>query len=152
MRKAAIAVPAAALLSVATLTSVSAGVPASAENQASVAPAARSAKARSREGLPVRAAQVRRYHLTRKELRQITLAKKWARTPKARSVVRCESNGDYRLIDTPYYGAWQFLTSTWLGAGGRRYARSAHLAPRFAQDHIAWKLWKRSGWGPWGCA
>ena len=51
-----------------------------------------------------------------------------------------------------YYGAYQFAAGTWRGIGGGRYASYAHQAPKFAQDHMAYKLWKRSGWGPWGCA
>ena len=103
--------------------------------------------------LPVSRAHVARYSLNKKELRQITKAKKWASKRKARSVVRCESGGNYKInTGNGYYGAWQFNYGTWLGNGGGKYARYAHLAPKFAQDHIAWKTWKSRGWQPWACA
>jgi hypothetical protein len=101
---------------------------------------------------PVTHAHFSKYRLKNWELKQIAKSKVWARSPKARSVIRCESGGDYTMIDRQYHGAWQFLNSTWAGVGGRRYAPSADRAPKFAQDHMAWRLWKRSGWGPWTCA
>lgn len=102
---------------------------------------------------PVRAKYVQRYHLKRWELRQIKAAKQWARQPKAISVRQCESGNNYRInTGNGYYGAYQFAAGTWWGVGGRRYATYAHQAPRFAQDHMAWKLWRQSGWGPWSCA
>lgn len=103
--------------------------------------------------LPVSRSAVNRYSLSAKELRQIKKAQKWADTRKARAVVRCESGGRYHInTGNGYYGAWQFNYGTWLGNGGGKYARFAHLAPKFAQDHIAWKLWKSRGWQPWACA
>lgn len=33
-----------------------------------------------------------------------------------------------------------------------KYARYAYLAPKWAQDHVAWKTWKSRGWQPWACA
>lgn len=104
-------------------------------------------------GFPVSRSQVARYSLNAKELRQIMKAAEWAKTRKARSVVRCESGGNYHInTGNGYYGAWQFNYGTWLGNGGGKYARYAHLAPKFAQDHIAWKTWKSRGWQPWACA
>ena len=97
-------------------------------------------------GFPVSRSQVARYSLNKKELRQIMKAAEWAKTRKARSVVRCESGGNYHInTGNGNYG-------TWLGNGGGKYARYAHLAPKFAQDHIAWKTWKSRGWQPWACA
>lgn len=146
--------PAAGLLTIAAVAAPAQAAPATQATSAVVA---------STGAVPVPAAAsyhrpvvvkkwIRKYHLTHRELRGIAQAKRWAATPKSRSVIRCESGFDYRMVDGPYRGAWQFLTSTWLSSGGGRYAPDAHLAPRFAQDHIAWKLWKRSGWGPWSCA
>lgn len=157
MRK-AITLPAAALISasvvvLATVGPVSANPAPGTATPSAHAVASRKVAPRKAEGLPIRARYIRRYHLSRKDLRQIALAKRWAATPKARSVVRCESGGNYRInTGNGYYGAWQFASGTWLGVGGGRYARLASSAPRFAQDHMAWRLWKRSGWGPWACA
>ena len=69
------------------------------------------------------------------------------------ALAKCESGGNWSInTGNGYYGAYQFAAGTWLGIGGGRYARYAHQAPKFAQDHMAYRLWKRSGWGPWGCA
>jgi hypothetical protein len=97
--------------------------------------------------------KVNRYHLKGWELRQIKKAKRWAKGSKPKSVRRCESGGNYRInTGNGYYGAYQFAAGTWNGVGGRRYSNYAHQAPKFAQDHMAWKLYQRSGWGPWSCA
>lgn len=103
--------------------------------------------------LPVSRSAVVRYSLSARELRQIKSSAVWARTQKARSVVRCESGGNYKInTGNGYYGAWQFDRGTWLGNGGGKYARYAHLAPKFAQDYIAFRTWKSRGWQPWACA
>ncbi len=103
--------------------------------------------------LPVSRSAVTRYSLSSKQLRQISKAAKWASGQKARSVVRCESGGRYHInTGNGYYGALQFDYGTWLGNGGGKVARYAHLAPKFAQDYIAWKLWRSRGWQPWACA
>jgi hypothetical protein len=102
---------------------------------------------------PIVKKHVQRYRLKGWELKQIKAAKRWATTSKARQVRQCESGDRYGIsTGNGYYGAWQFAAGTWRGAGGGRYSSYAHQAPKFAQDHIAWKLWQRSGWGPWGCA
>lgn len=103
--------------------------------------------------LPVSRSAVTRYSLSAKQLRQIKKAARWADTRKARSVVRCESGGNYKInTGNGYYGAWQFNYGTWLGNGGGKFARYAHRAPEWAQDYIAWKTWKSRGWQPWACA
>lgn len=80
-------------------------------------------------------------------------AAEWAKTRKARSVVRCESGGNYKInTGNGYYGAWQFDHGTWLGNGGGKFSRYAHQAPKFAQDYVAWRTWKSRGWQPWACA
>ena len=97
--------------------------------------------------------KVKRYKIKKREVREIRAAKRWANGSKPRSVRQCESGGNYRInTGNGYYGAYQFAAGTWNGIGGKRYASHAHKAPKFAQDHMAYKLYKRSGWGPWGCA
>lgn len=149
MKTTLVAVPTAALLVGSTMVAGSAA-------PATATPAAPTAAAKAiptyAKGRPVTAAHYRHYNLTKRELKQIAKAQAWAKTKKSRSVIRCESGFDYRMIDGPYHGAWQFLNSTWRSSGGGRYARTADKAPKFAQNHIAWKLWKHSGWGPWSCA
>lgn len=93
---------------------------------------------------------IKKYHLTAKQLRNINKAARWARQPTARKIVQRESGGNYRInTGNGYYGAWQFLQSTWLANGGGRYARYPHQAPRWAQDHIAYRAWRKAGWQPW---
>lgn len=75
----------------------------------------------------------------------------WAKSSAAASVRRCESGGNYASQDSPYYGAYQFLTSTWYSNGGGRFASRADRAPKWAQDYVAYRLWSSSGWGPWAC-
>jgi hypothetical protein len=106
-----------------------------------------------RAAYPIQYKYVKRYKLKRSHLREIAKAKVWAKGWKPRRVRQCESGGNYRInTGNGYYGAYQFHAATWRGIGGGRYASHAHRAPKFAQDHMAYRLWKRSGWGPWGCA
>ena len=60
---------------------------------------------------------------------------------------QCESGGRYD-IDTGngFYGAYQFMLSTWRGLG---YSGYPHEAPPAVQDEAAQKLQARSGWGQW---
>lgn len=107
----------------------------------------------SRAALPISFTYVKRYRLGKKQLREVARAKAWANGWKPRKVRQCESGGNYRInTGNGYYGAYQFAAGTWRGVGGGKYASYAHQAPKFAQDHMAYRLWKRSGWGPWGCA
>jgi hypothetical protein len=103
--------------------------------------------------LPVGQRKIVKYKLGKKAMKQIQQAEKFANSGKARSVRRCESGGNYKInTGNGYYGAYQFDRGTWLANGGGRYARTANKAPKFAQDHIAYKTWKSRGWSPWACA
>ena len=126
--------------------------PSAAGAEQTTAAAAATASKKSKKA-KVHPTHMKKYKLKNSELRQIKQSRKWAKTPKAKSVRWCESNGRYQInTGNGYYGAWQFAYGTWLGSGGGRYESHAHKAPKFAQDHIAWKLWKSRGWQPWGCA
>jgi hypothetical protein len=60
---------------------------------------------------------------------------------------RCESGGRYNInTGNGFYGAYQFVPSTWRGLG---YPGMPHLAPPHVQDEAAQKLQARSGWGQW---
>lgn len=76
----------------------------------------------------------------------------WADTSDVERMRQCEASGNYRLQDPPYYGAYQFLTSTWRSMGGGKFASRADYAPRWAQDYVAYKLYVSQGYGPWTCA
>lgn len=96
---------------------------------------------------------VRKYEVTKSEAKQIREATSWASMGMVEAVRQCESGGNYATnTGNGYYGAYQFDAGTWRSVGGDRYAAYASGAPPFAQDHMAWTLWSRAGWGPWGCA
>jgi len=60
---------------------------------------------------------------------------------------RCESGGRYDInTGNGFYGAYQFVPSTWRGLG---YPGMPHQAPANMQDEAAQKLQARSGWGQW---
>lgn len=60
---------------------------------------------------------------------------------------RCESGGRYDInTGNGFYGAYQFVPSTWRGLG---YSGMPHQAPAHVQDEAAQKLQARSGWGQW---
>jgi hypothetical protein len=70
-----------------------------------------------------------------------------------------ESHGNYRVVNPsgPYYGAYEFLASTWNITA--RHAGRVDLvgvvpstAPPFDQDEMAWSLYQWQGSGPWGGA
>ena len=60
---------------------------------------------------------------------------------------RCESGGRYNInTGNGFYGAYQFVPSTWRGLG---FPGMPHQAPPNMQDEAAQKLQARSGWGQW---
>jgi Transglycosylase-like domain len=72
-------------------------------------------------------------------------------------VRRRESNGNYGVVNPrgPWYGAYQFLASTWNVAA--RHAGRIDLvgvipsqAAPSDQDDVAWSLYQWQGAGPWG--
>jgi hypothetical protein len=59
----------------------------------------------------------------------------------------CESGGDYSAdTGNGYYGAYQFLLSTWEGLG---FSGLPSSAPPAEQDQAAQELQSRYGWGQW---
>jgi len=65
------------------------------------------------------------------------------------AIARCESGLHWHIADSPFYGGLQFMTSTWIANGGRRYAPRADLARPAQQVVIARHLQQRAGLGPW---
>jgi len=57
-----------------------------------------------------------------------------------RSFVNCvtdlESSGNWHIVDPPYYGGDQWTVSTWLAAGGGRYAPTADRATPAQQVRV----------------
>lgn len=162
LKKSIIAVPAAAVMMATGLGFATAGAASAAPTQAKT-PAAKSSKSltpKQKAGIQKKARlagisikKVKRYNIKNRHVAEIRAAKRWAKGSKPRSVRACESGGRYSInTGNGYYGAYQFAAGTWNGIGGGMYASHAHKAPKFAQDHMAYRLYKKSGWGPWGCA
>ena len=68
-----------------------------------------------------------------------------------------ESGGNYQAVNSsgPYYGAYQFLQSTWNSAANHsgRYELIGVVpsqASAYDQDDMAWTLYQWQGKGPWG--
>ncbi len=96
---------------------------------------------------------VKKYAVTTAQAKEIRQATNWASGGQVEAVRQCESGGNYATnTGNGYYGAYQFDAGTWRSVGGAQYAPYASQAPKVAQDHMAWTLWSRAGWGPWGCA
>ena len=47
-------------------------------------------------------------------------------------------------------GKWQMSTSLWRANGGLAYAATPDKASCLAQDKVAYRIWIRSWWSPWG--
>jgi len=47
-------------------------------------------------------------------------------------------------------GKWQMSIALWKANGGLTYAASPDKASCLAQDKVAYKVWIRSWWSPWG--
>jgi hypothetical protein len=63
-----------------------------------------------------------------------------------------ESRGQWSInTGNGYFGAYQFLRSTWRSVGGT--VRPDRATPRM-QTYRAWRVWKRDGgsWREWGTA
>lgn len=65
-------------------------------------------------------------------------------------LAQCESGGNWSInTGNGFYGGIQFQTSSWLAAGGGKYAPRADLASREAQIKIGSSLQSMQGWGAW---
>ncbi len=95
--------------------------------------------------------QVRKYKLSKKMVRDIAKAKKFAKTKKAKQVRQRESHSRYKInTGNGYYGAYQFDKGTWRSNGGKKFSKTANKAPKWAQDYVMWRTHKARGWSPWG--
>ncbi|MEG3631436.1 transglycosylase family protein [Streptomyces sp. C6-003] len=69
------------------------------------------------------------------------------------AIARCESGGNWRAnTGNGHYGGLQFSQSSWIAAGGRRYAPRADLATRREQIAVARRLAALQGMSAWACA
>ena len=66
------------------------------------------------------------------------------------ALAQCESGGNWSINSgNGYYGGLQFNQSSWLGAGGGKYAPLPHQASRAEQIATAEVLKQNGGWGHW---
>lgn len=65
------------------------------------------------------------------------------------AIARCESGGNWADTRGGYEGGVHFLHSTWVAAGGRRYAEHAYQATREQQIEIAQSWLERTSWAQW---
>jgi resuscitation-promoting factor RpfB len=70
------------------------------------------------------------------------------------ALAQCESGGNWSInTGNGYYGGLQFSQSSWLGAGGGKYAPLPHMASASEQIATAEVLRSNGGWGHWpACA
>ncbi|HXD29016.1 MAG TPA: transglycosylase family protein [Arthrobacter sp.] len=67
-----------------------------------------------------------------------------------RALAKCESGGNWAInTGNGYYGGLQFSQSSWLGAGGGKYAAYPNQASPAEQVAVAEKLRASGGWGHW---
>lgn len=68
-------------------------------------------------------------------------------------IAQCESSGNWSInTGNGYYGGLQFNQSTWVSAGGLKYAPRADLATKAEQIAVANALRGKRGLQPWECA
>lgn len=69
------------------------------------------------------------------------------------AIARCESGGNWRAnTGNGHYGGLQFKQSSWIAAGGRKYAPRADLATKREQIAVARRLAALQGMSAWACA
>ncbi|MGX4687863.1 transglycosylase family protein [Streptomyces sp. JNUCC 63] len=69
------------------------------------------------------------------------------------AIAACESSGNWKAnTGNGYYGGLQFSRSSWIAAGGLKYAPRADKATRKQQIAVARRLAARQGMSAWGCA
>jgi uncharacterized protein YabE (DUF348 family) len=66
------------------------------------------------------------------------------------ALAQCESGGNWAInTGNGYYGGLQFSQSSWIGAGGGKYAPLPHMASASEQIATAEVLRSNGGWGHW---
>ncbi|MCX4571147.1 transglycosylase family protein [Streptomyces albogriseolus] len=69
------------------------------------------------------------------------------------AIARCESSGNWKAnTGNGHYGGLQFSQSSWVAAGGLKYAPRADLATRKEQIAVAERLARIQGMSAWACA
>jgi hypothetical protein len=69
------------------------------------------------------------------------------------AIAACESSGNWKAnTGNGHYGGLQFTQSSWVAAGGRKFAPRADLATRKEQITVAKRLAALQGMSAWSCA
>lgn len=69
------------------------------------------------------------------------------------AIARCESGGNWKAnTGNGHYGGLQFAQSSWIAAGGLKYAPRADLASRDEQIAVAKRLAALQGMSAWACS
>ncbi|GAA4310893.1 resuscitation-promoting factor protein RpfE [Streptomyces venetus] len=69
------------------------------------------------------------------------------------AIAACESGGNWKAnTGNGHYGGLQFKQSSWVAAGGLKYAPRADLATRKEQISVARRLAALQGMSAWSCA
>ncbi|MGW3730754.1 transglycosylase family protein [Streptomyces sp. NPDC000851] len=69
------------------------------------------------------------------------------------AIAACESGGNWKAnTGNGHYGGLQFRQSSWVAAGGLKYAPRADLATRKEQIIVAKRLAALQGMSAWTCA
>ncbi|GAA3494574.1 resuscitation-promoting factor protein RpfE [Streptomyces prasinosporus] len=69
------------------------------------------------------------------------------------AIAACESGGNWQAnTGNGHYGGLQFAQSSWVAAGGLKYAPRADLATRKEQIAVAERLARLQGMSAWSCA
>lgn len=69
------------------------------------------------------------------------------------AIAACESSGNWKAnTGNGHYGGLQFSQSSWVAAGGLKYAPRADLATRREQIAVAERLAQLQGMSAWTCA
>jgi hypothetical protein len=69
------------------------------------------------------------------------------------TIAQCESGGNWHAnTGNGHYGGLQFKQSSWIAAGGAKYAPRADLATKKEQIAVAQRLAALQGMNAWTCA
>ncbi|GAA2765107.1 resuscitation-promoting factor protein RpfE [Streptomyces paradoxus] len=69
------------------------------------------------------------------------------------AIAACESSGNWKAnTGNGHYGGLQFTHSSWVAAGGLKFAPRADLATREEQITVAKRLAALQGMSAWSCA
>lgn len=76
----------------------------------------------------------------------------WQASVHGHGIVYRESKGSCTILSRTgaWRGKWQMTLSLWRANGGLAFAAAPERASCLNQDKVAYRVWVRSGWRPWG--